>query len=82
MMISCATGVDRLMDYLEDVLPLDVRVAVEAHVDACPRCASFIESYRETPRVIRRATDATLLPEQRLLFRAALRRRVDAPHRP
>jgi anti-sigma factor RsiW len=44
------------MDYLEGVLPPDLREAVESHVSGCPRCVAFIESYRETPRILRAAT--------------------------
>jgi anti-sigma factor RsiW len=54
--ITCASGVDLLMDYLEGVLSADVHGAVEAHVAGCPRCVAFIASYRETPRIMRQAT--------------------------
>jgi anti-sigma factor RsiW len=73
MTMTCAIGVDRLMDYLEDVLPLEVRAAVDAHVDGCPRCAAFIASYCETPRVIRQATESALSPERRSALLAFLR---------
>jgi anti-sigma factor RsiW len=59
--IACASGVELLMDYLEGVLPADVRAALDAHVAGCPRCIAFIASYRETPRILREAT-ATALP--------------------
>jgi len=59
---ACVSGVELLMDYLEGVLPADVRSAVEAHVSGCPRCVAFIESYRETPRIMREAT-ANAMPE-------------------
>ena len=58
--ITCAEGVDRLMDYLEGVVPADIRTVVEVHVTGCPRCAAFIASYCETPRIVRQATDVTL----------------------
>jgi anti-sigma factor RsiW len=51
--IVCASGVELLMDYLEGLLPADVRAAVEEHVAGCPRCVAFLESYRETPRIWR-----------------------------
>jgi anti-sigma factor RsiW len=59
--ITCASGVELLMDYLEGVLPEDLCSAIEAHVAGCPRCVAFIASYRETPRILREAT-ATALP--------------------
>jgi anti-sigma factor RsiW len=48
------------MDYLEDVLAPDVRTAVERHVAGCQRCAAFVESYRQTPAILKRATAATM----------------------
>ncbi len=58
--IACASGVELLMDYLEGVLSADVRSALDTHVAGCPRCAAFIVSYRETPRILRQATDIAL----------------------
>ena len=54
--ISCASGVELLMEYLEGVLPPEVNAALEAHVAACERCTAFVASYRETPRILRSAT--------------------------
>ena len=54
--IACASGVELLMDYLEGVLPAEVRGAIDDHVAGCPRCVAFIASYQETPRILRDAT--------------------------
>ena len=58
--ISCGSGVELLMEYLEGVLPADVNAALEAHVAACERCIAFVASYRETPRILRSATTVEL----------------------
>ena len=71
--IACASGVELLMDYLEGVLPDDVRAALDAHVAACPRCAAFVASYRETPRLLREATAVPLPPDIEASLRAFLR---------
>lgn len=60
--VACISGVELLMDFLEGVLPPDLHAALEAHVSGCERCAAFVASYRETPRILRDAT-ATPLPE-------------------
>jgi len=58
--LACVDGVEILMDYFEGTLPQADREAVEAHVSGCPRCVAFVESYRQTPRILRAATAATL----------------------
>jgi len=70
---TCASGVDRLMDYLDGVLPAETRQAIEAHVAQCSRCAAFIASYQETPRILRDATDLTLPAERQTALVAFLR---------
>ena len=71
--IVCATGVELLNDYLEGVLPDDVRAALDAHVARCERCVAFIESSRATPRILGEATDASLPDDVQQSLRAFLR---------
>jgi anti-sigma factor RsiW len=73
--IVCASGVELLMDYLEDALPADQRAELEAHVAACPRCTAFVASYRETPGILRRATLADLPADLASSLQEFLRRR-------
>lgn len=77
--IACASGVELLMDYLEGVLPPEVSAALEAHVAGCERCAAFVASYQETPRILRNATSIDLPPDVQDSLRAFLRtlRRMD-----
>lgn len=56
----CRDGVEMLMEYLEGTLTADDRAAIESHVASCPRCQAFVESYRQTPRILRAATLAAL----------------------
>jgi anti-sigma factor RsiW len=70
--MACASGVELLMDYLEGVLPADVRSALDAHVAGCPRCVAFIASYRETPRLLREATATPLPADVQMSLRAFL----------
>ena len=61
--LACASGIELLADYLEGLLPDDVRRDVETHVATCQRCTAFLAAYRETPRILREATDAALPAE-------------------
>lgn len=76
--IACVSGVELLMDYLEGVLPADVHAALGEHVAGCARCAAFVTSYRETPRILREATAATLPVGLEASLKAFLRARTTA----
>jgi anti-sigma factor RsiW len=76
--IVCVSGVELLMDYLEGVLADDVRKALDEHVSGCARCAAFVASYRETPRILRDASAATLPSGVEASLHAFLRARTNA----
>jgi anti-sigma factor RsiW len=76
--IACVSGVELLMDYLEGVLSAEMRTALDDHVAGCPRCAAFVASYCDTPRILREATAATLPAHVEALLKAFLRARTTA----
>ena len=76
--IVCATGVALLMDYLDGVLPADVRAALDEHVAGCERCTAFVASYCATPRILRDATVASLPADVEASLEAFLRARTAA----
>jgi anti-sigma factor RsiW len=76
--VVCATGVELLMDYLEGVLPADVRAALDEHVAGCARCAAFVASYLETPRIMREASVVSLPADVEASLKAFLRARTTA----
>ena len=76
--IACVSGVDLLMDYLEGVLPADLQAALDDHVAGCARCAAFVASYRDTPRILREATVMTLPADLEASLQAFLRARTSA----
>jgi anti-sigma factor RsiW len=74
--VACASGVELLMDYLEGVLPPDVRDALDEHVAGCERCAAFVASYCDTPRILRDASAVTLPPDVEASLASFLRART------
>jgi anti-sigma factor RsiW len=76
--IVCASGVELLMEYLDGVVPADVRAALDGHVAGCPRCAAFVDSYLATPRILRDATAAALPADLEASLKAFLRARTTA----
>ena len=73
--VTCQVGVRHLMEYLDGAVPGDLRVALESHVAGCALCRAFIAAYRETPRILRDATDRTPSPGQRRAIARFLRSR-------
>jgi anti-sigma factor RsiW len=76
--ITCVSGVELLMDYLEGVVPAEVHAAIDTHVAGCPRCAAFVTSYLEAPRILRAATAAPLPADVEASLRAFLGARTTA----
>jgi anti-sigma factor RsiW len=74
--VMCVSGVDLLADYLEGLLPPDVRASIERHVLGCERCQSFVASYQATPKILREATDVALPEELRRSIEDWMRRRL------
>jgi anti-sigma factor RsiW len=52
--MNCREFVEFLMDYLDDTLPGRQRAVLAEHMDECPDCAVYLETYRETVRLGRR----------------------------
>jgi anti-sigma factor RsiW len=76
--IACASGVELLMDYLDGVLPDEIRAALDAHVAGCERCAAFVASYAATPRILRNATTTVLPPDIEASLESFLRAHTNA----
>jgi anti-sigma factor RsiW len=76
--VTCVAGVELLMDYLEGVLSPEVRAALDEHVAGCDRCAAFVASYCETPRILREATASTLPADVEASLKEFLRARTTA----
>jgi len=51
--VACKQVVDYALDYLEGALPSAESAHFQAHLDACPECVKFFETYRRTPEVSR-----------------------------
>ena len=71
--VTCASGVELLMEYLDGALPADVASSLETHVLGCERCQAFVASYRETPRILREATESALPEDLRTSLDGFLR---------
>lgn len=57
-LLTCHEVIDFLGAWLDDELPPDVRRRFDEHVAVCPACVDYIETYRQTQALARRAADA------------------------
>ncbi|HMC63677.1 MAG TPA: zf-HC2 domain-containing protein [Gemmataceae bacterium] len=76
-MITCRELVELLIDYVSDELPAERRVYLEQHLEQCPPCVAYLESYQVTIKLTRRLP-ATPLPEE---LASRLRAAVEAIRR-
>ena len=61
--MTCKEFVDFLMDYLEKRLPDRSRVEFERHVQDCPDCLNYLESYETTVELGQKVCQDEGLPE-------------------
>ena len=66
--MTCRELIDFLMEYLDRELPQEQRAEFEAHLDACPECVDFLNSYQETRKLecqcYRDSDESAAIPEQ------------------
>lgn len=56
--LSCREFADFLSDYVEEELERGVRERFEAHLEDCPDCVAYLESFRVTLRLGRECASA------------------------
>lgn len=77
--IECRQIAELLGDYLEGVLPQATRELIDWHIEGCPPCVAFMNTYRGTVQATRRLpASVDIPPELRARLLKALRSRPDA----
>lgn len=85
-LLTCHEVIDFLGAYLDDELPPAVRTRFDEHVAVCPACVGYIETYRQTQVLTRRAAEQEaqeddLAPEPLVQAILAARRERGEPER-
>jgi RNA polymerase sigma-70 factor, ECF subfamily len=70
--LTCGGRVDLLFDYIDEALERDLRIPVDEHLMACPKCRGFLGLYRETVATPRRSVPQFESPELPVDRRQAL----------
>jgi anti-sigma factor RsiW len=73
--MQCREIAELLGDYLEGTLPKHTRELLEWHIDACPPCVAFVNTYRGTVSATRSLRDVEIPPELKKRLLAVLRAR-------
>ena len=61
--IECRQIAELLGDYMEGTLPRSTRDLIDFHIDGCPPCVAFLNTYRGTVDAARKLPEVTIPPE-------------------
>jgi len=68
--LRCREIAELLTDYIEGRLPQATQELIDWHMDACPPCVAFLNTFRSTLKAVRQLPDLPPVPSelrQRLL---------------
>ncbi len=70
--MRCRDLVELLIDYVSGELSAEHAALVQEHLEKCPPCVAYLESYRSTIRLTRRLPCTSLPPQLEQRLKAAL----------
>jgi anti-sigma factor RsiW len=76
--VECRQIAELLGEYLDGTLPAATRELLEWHIEGCPPCVAFVNTYRGTLQATRRLPDVEIPPELKKRLLAVLRAREAA----
>ena len=62
-MHTCKDAIDLLLSYLDGEMTAEVKAKLEEHLGSCNPCVEFLQSYKDTPSVCRKALE-TKMPSE------------------
>jgi Putative zinc-finger len=71
--VVCRQVVELVTDYLEGALPVELRAAVERHLQLCPPCVTYLEQMRTTAASLREVPVESISPGMRMELVSAFR---------
>lgn len=78
--MECRQIAELLGEYIEGTLPTATRDLIDWHIEGCPPCVAFMNTYRSTVEATRKLPDPTTIPpELRSRLLKVLKTRQDAP---
>jgi anti-sigma factor RsiW len=71
-MMTCRQLVEKLLEFLDGELPPEQHALAQDHLQRCPPCVAYVETYRLTIHLSRRLPPAPLPPTTAARCKAAL----------
>ena len=80
--IECRQIAELLADYLDETLPNHLRELLEFHIDGCPPCVAFVNTYRGTIAATRTLPETPMPTELKKRLLSVLRAQRTSPSPP
>lgn len=61
--LECRQIAELLGDYFDGSLPRETRELIDFHIDGCPPCVAFLNTYKGTMNATRKLPDVPIPPE-------------------
>jgi len=71
--LECRQIAELLGDYFDGTLPRETKELIEFHIDGCPPCVAFLNTYRGTMDAARRLPDVPIPTELKSRLLAVLK---------
>ena len=76
--LECRQIAELLGDYLDGTLPRATRELLEWHIEGCPPCVAFVNTYRGAVKATQKLRAVEIPPELKQRLRSVLKSRRDA----
>ena len=76
--LECRQIAELLGDYLDGTLPPATRELLEWHIEGCPPCVAFVNTYRGAVKATQKLRAVEIPPELKQRLRSVLKSRRDA----
>ena len=71
--LECRRIAELLGDYFDGSLPRETRELIDFHIDGCPPCVAFLNTYKGTMDAARKLPDVPIPPELKNRLLAVLK---------
>jgi anti-sigma factor RsiW len=74
--LTCQAVIELLLEYLEESLTPEVLEAFERHLEGCPACVAYLNTYKKTRELTGEASRVPMPDEMKARLRAFLLERL------